>query len=105
MKSLVKNKLLDKKDRCLEDLRKLDKTVALWQEQHLRTLTDPESKSVKSIQTLLEKLAESEQQFEMQLEKEKMKYTAELGRVGNHSQVKNYLGTQRRSGKTFNFRR
>ncbi len=97
--------VLDQKDECLEQVQKIDSLIADWQSQHTRPFNDQENQILDRIRYGLEDIWETEQKFEQRLKQEKDKVSAEMARLRNRSQVRNYLGNRSKTGKHLNLRR
>ena len=61
------DRLLSEKDKCFEDLQKLDSLLEKWHKQYERPLEAVEQKLDEYIQDLLERILLSEREFEKML--------------------------------------
>ncbi|MGK5091891.1 hypothetical protein WDW89_07705 [Deltaproteobacteria bacterium TL4] len=99
------NALLDHKDQCLQNLRKTDDVISVWEQQYPRGWNERERQLLEQVPLLLQDLWDSEEQFEQKLKKERVSLSAESQNLKTHSQLKNYLNSGKPAGKNLAFRR
>jgi len=76
------DELLAEKDKCIEDLEKLDSLLEEWHKQYERPLEAMEQKLEENIQDLLERILLSERQFEKIVGNEKNAVSIQIAQLG-----------------------
>ena len=74
--------LLSQKDKCFEDLQKLDSLLQKWHKQYERPLEAVEQKLDENIQDLLERILISEREFEKIVGHEKNAVSLQIAQLG-----------------------
>ena len=76
------DELLSQKDKCFEDLQKLDSLLEKWHKQYERPLESVEQKLDENIQDLLERILISEREFEKIVGHEKNAVSLQMSQLG-----------------------
>ncbi|MBS1254786.1 MAG: hypothetical protein MAG581_00582 [Deltaproteobacteria bacterium] len=87
--------LLSQKDRCFEELQKIDSLLEKWHEQYKRPLHEAEQKLDSIIQDLLEKILLSEKDFEKIVGREKNAVSLQIDQLSRQMQYRKEPGQQR----------
>ena len=77
------DELLSQKDKCFEDLQKLDSLLEKWHKQYERPLGEVEQILDENIQDLLERILISEREFEKIVGHEKNTVTLQISQLGS----------------------
>ena len=80
--------LLSQKDKCFEELQKVDSMLLNWHEKYNRALHSEEKKLDQLIQDLMEKILLSEKEFEKIVGREKNSVSLELTQLGHQMQYR-----------------
>ena len=92
--SVALDGLIKQKDRCFDELQKLDPLLEIWYQQFDRPLGKVEQKLDENIQDLLEKLLLSEQDFEKILGREKNAVSLQIAQISNQMQYRKDITKQ-----------
>ena len=87
--------LLSQKDKCFEELQKIDSLLEKWHQQYNRLFQDEEQKLDQLIQDLLEKILLSEKEFEKIVGREKNAVSLQITQLGRQMQYRKDPGHQR----------
>ena len=87
--------LLSQKDKCFEELRKVDSLLEKWHQQYNRPFQAEEQKLDQLIQDLLEKILLSEKEFEKIVGREKNAVSLQITQLGRQMQYRKDPGHQR----------
>ena len=87
--------LLSQKDKCFEELQKVDSLLEKWHQQYNRPFQAEEQKLDKLIQDLLEKILLSEKEFEKIVGREKNAVSLQITQLGRQMQYRKDPGHQR----------
>ena len=87
--------LLSQKDKCFEDLQKVDSMLEKWHQQYNRPFQAEEQKLDQLIQDLLEKILLSEKEFEKIVGREKNAVSLQITQLGRQMQYRKDPGHQR----------
>ncbi len=80
--------LLSQKDKCFEELQKVDSMLLNWHEKYNRALHSEEKKLDQLIQDLMEKILLSEKEFEKIVGREKNSVSLQLTQLGHQMQYR-----------------
>ncbi len=80
--------LLSQKDKCFEELQKVDSMLLNWHEKYNRALHSEEKKLDQLIQDLMEKILLSEKEFEKIVGREKNSVLLQLTQLGHQMQYR-----------------
>ena len=80
--------LLSQKDKCFEELQKIDSLLEKWHQQYNRPFQAEEQKLDQLIQDLLEKILLSEKEFEKIVGREKNAVSLQIGQLGRQMQYR-----------------
>ena len=80
--------LLSQKDKCFEELQKVDSMHLNWHEKYNRALHSEEKKLDQLIQDLMEKILLSEKEFEKIVGREKNSVSLQLTQLGHQMQYR-----------------
>jgi len=87
--------LLSQKDKCFEELRKVDSMLEKWHQKYNRPFQAEEDKLDQFIQDLMEKILHSENEFEKIVGLEKNAISLQITQLGRQMQYRKDLGHQR----------
>ena len=87
--------LLSQKDKCFEELQKVDSLLEKWHQQYNRPFHAEEQKLDQLIQDLLEKILLSEKEFEKIVGREKNAVSLQITQLGRQMQYRKDPGHQR----------
>ncbi len=87
--------LLSQKDKCFEELQKIDSLLEKWHQQYNRPFQAEEQKLDQLIQDLLEKILLSEKEFEKIVGREKNAVSLQINQLGRQMQYRKDPGHQR----------
>ena len=87
--------LLSQKDKCFEELQKVDSMLEKWHQQYNRPFQAEEQKLDQLIQDLLEKILLSEKEFEKIVGREKNAVSLQITQLGRQMQYRKDPGHQR----------
>ena len=87
--------LLSQKDKCFEELQKLDSMLEKWYQKYNRPFQAEEEKLEKLIQDLMEKILLSEKEFEKIVGREKNAVSFQITQLGRQMQYRKDPGYQR----------
>ncbi len=87
--------LLSQKDKCFEELQKVDSMLEKWHQQYNRSLQADEKKLDQLIQDLMEKILLSEKEFEKIVGIEKNAVSLQINQLGRQMQYRKEPGHQR----------
>ena len=87
--------LLSQKDKCFEELQKVDLMLEKWDQKYKRPFQDEEEKLDQLIQDLMEKILLSEKEFEKIVGREKNAVSLQITQLGRQMQYRKDLGHQR----------
>lgn len=86
--SLGLQEIMKKKDKCIEELKKLDLILEKWYSERNRPLKKIEQKIEKNIQDLMERILISEKDFEQVLGQEKNAVSLQISEISNQMQYR-----------------
>jgi len=87
--------LLSQKDKCFEELQKVDLMLEKWDQKYKRPFQDEEEKLDQLIQDLMEKILLSEKEFEKIVGREKNAVSLQITQLGRQMQYRKDTGYQR----------
>jgi len=87
--------LLSQKDKCFEELQKVDSLLEKWHQQYNRPFQAEEQKLDQLIQDLLEKILLSEKEFEKIVGREKNAVSLQITQLGRQMQYRKDPGHHR----------
>ena len=87
--------LLSQKDKCFEELQKVDSMLEKWYHQYNRPFQAEEEKLDQLIQDLMEKILLSEKEFEKIVGREKNAVSLQITQLGRQMQYRKDPGHQR----------
>ena len=87
--------LMSQKDKCFEELQKVDSLLEKWHQQYNRPFQAEEQKLDQLIQDLLEKILLSEKEFEKIVGREKNAVSLQITQLGRQMQYRKDPGHQR----------
>ena len=87
--------LLSQKDKCFEELQKVDSMLEKWHQKYNRPFQDEEEKLDQLIQDLMEKILLSEKEFEKIVGREKNAVSLQITQLGRQMQYRKDPGYQR----------
>ena len=87
--------LLSQKDKCFEELQKIDSLFEKWHQQYNRPFQAEEQKLDQLIQDLLEKILLSEKEFEKIVGREKNAVSLQITQLGRQMQYRKDPGHHR----------
>ena len=87
--------LLSQKDKCFEELQKVDSLLETWHQQYNRPFQADEKKLDQFIQDLMEKILLSEKEFEKIVGREKNAVSLQITQLGRQMQYRKDPGHQR----------
>ena len=87
--------LLSQKDKCFEELQKIDSLLEKWHQQYNRPFQAEEQKLDQLIQDLLEKILLSEKEFEKIVGREKNAVSLQITQLGRQMQYRKDPGHNR----------
>ena len=87
--------LLSQKDKCFEELRKVDSMLEKWHQKYNRPFQAEEEKLDQLIQDLMEKFLLSEKEFEKIVGREKNAVSLQINQLGRQMQYRKDPGQQR----------
>ena len=87
--------LLSQKDKCFEELQKVDSMLEKWHHKYNRTFQAEEEKLDQLIQDLMEKILLSEKEFEKIVGREKNAVSLQITQLGRQMQYRKDPGYQR----------
>ena len=87
--------LLSQKDKCFDELQKVDSLLEKWHQQYNRPFQAEEQKLDQLIQDLLEKILLSEKEFEKIVGREKNAVSLQITQLGRQMQYRKGPGHQR----------
>tara|TARA_B100001123_G_scaffold1021_1_gene1406 strand:+ start:192 stop:593 length:402 start_codon:yes stop_codon:yes gene_type:complete len=87
--------LLLQKDKCFEELQKVNSMLEKWQHKYNRTFQAEEEKLDQLIQDLMEKILLSEKEFEKVVGREKNAVSLQITQLGRQMQYRKDSGHQR----------
>ena len=87
--------LLSQKDKCFEDLQKVDSMLEKWHHKYNRPFHAEEEKLDQLIQDLMVKFLLSEKEFEKIVGREKNAVSLQITQLGRQMQYRKDLGHQR----------
>ena len=87
--------LLSQKDKCFEELQKVDSLLEKWHQQYNRPFQAEEQKLDQLIRDLLEKILLSEKEFEKIVGREKNAVSLQITQLGRQMQYRKDPGHQR----------
>ena len=82
------DKLISQKDKCFEDLKKVDLLLEKWKQKYDRSFQVEEEKLNKIIQDLMEKIMLSEKEFEKIVGREKNAISLQINHLGHQMQYR-----------------
>ena len=80
--------LLSQKDKCFEELQKVDLMLEKWDQKYKRPFQDEEEKLDQLIQDLMEKILLSEKEFEKIVGREKNAVSLQITQLGRQMQYR-----------------
>ena len=89
------NNLLSKKDKCFEELQKVDSLLEKWYQKYNRPFQADEKKLDEFIKDLMEKILISEKEFEKIVGLEKNSVLQQINQLGRQIQYRKEPGHQR----------
>ena len=87
--------LLSQKDKCFEELQKVDSMLEKWHQKYNRHFQAEEEKLDQLIQELIEKILLSEKEFEKIVGREKNAVSLQIAQLGRQMQYRKDPGHQR----------
>ena len=87
--------LLSQKNKCFEELQKVDSMLDKWHKKYNRLFQDEEEKLDQLIQDLMEKILISEKEFEKIIGREKKAVSLQITQLGRQRQYRKDPGHQR----------
>ena len=87
--------LLSQKDKCFEELQKVDSMLEKWHQKYTRQFQAEEETLDKLIQDLMEKILLSEKEFEKIVGREKNAVSLQITQLGRQMQYRKDPGHQR----------
>ena len=87
--------LLSQKDKCFEELQKVDSMLEKWHHKYNRPFQAEEEKLDQLIQDLMEKILLSEKEFEKIVGLEKNSVSLQINQLSRQMQYRKELGHQR----------
>ena len=87
--------LLSQKDKCFEEMQKVDSMLEKWHHKYNRTFQAEEEKLDQLIQDLMEKILLSEKEFEKIVGREKNAVSLQITQLGRQMQYRKDPGHQR----------
>ena len=87
--------LLSQKDKCFEELQKVDSMLEKWHQKHNRPFQAEEDKLDQLIQDLMEKILLSEKEFEKIVGREKNAVSLQITQLGRQMQYRKDPGYYR----------
>ena len=87
--------LLSQKDKCFEELQKVDSLLEKWHQRYNRPFQADEKKLDQLIQDLMEKILLSEKEFEKIVGLEKNAVSLQINQLGRQMQYRKEPGHQR----------
>ena len=87
--------LLSQKDKCFEELQKVDSMLEKWYQKHKRPFQAEEDKLDELIQDLMEKILLSEKEFEKIVGREKNAVSLQITQLGRQMQYRKDPGHKR----------
>ena len=87
--------LLSQKDKCFEELQKVDSMLEKWHHKYNRPFLAEEEKLDQLIQNLMEKILLSEKEFEKIVGREKNAVSLQITQLGRQMQYRKNPGHQR----------
>ena len=87
--------LLKQKDKCFEELQKVDSMLEKWYHKYNRPFRAEEDKLERLIQDLMEKILLSEKEFEKIVGREKNAVSLQITQLGRQMQYRKSPGNQR----------
>ena len=87
--------LLSQKDKCFEELQKVDSLLEKWHQRYNRPFQNDEKKIDQMIQDLMEKILLSEKEFEKIVGREKNGVSLQITQLGRQMQYRKAPGHQR----------
>ena len=87
--------LLKQKDKCFEELQKVDSMLEKWHQQYNRPFQAEEEKLDQLVQDLMEKILLSEKEFEKIVGREKTAVSLQITQLGRQMQYRKDPGHQR----------
>ena len=87
--------LLSQKDKCFEELQKVDSMLEKWHQKHKRSFQAEEDKLDQLIQDLMEKILLSEKEFEKIVGHEKNAVSLQITQLGRQMQYRKDPGHKR----------
>ena len=87
--------LLSQKDKCFEELQKVDSMLEKWHQKYNRPIQAEEVKLDQFIQDLMEKILLSEKEFEKIVGREKNAVSIQITKLGRQMQYRKDPGHQR----------
>ena len=87
--------LLSQKDKCFEELQKVDSLLEKWHQLYIRSFQADEKKLDQLIQDLMEKILLSEKEFEKIVGLEKNSVSLQINQLGRQMQYRKDPGQQR----------
>ena len=87
--------LLSQKDKCFEELQKVDSMLEKWHHKYNRPFQAEEEKLDQLIQDLMEKILLSEKEFEKIVGREKNAVSLQITQLGRQTQYRKDPGHQR----------
>ena len=87
--------LLSQKDKCFEELQKVDSMLEKWYQKYNRPFQDEEDKLNQHIQDLMVKILLSEKEFEKIVGREKNAVSLQITQLGRQMQYRKDPGYQR----------
>ena len=86
--SLGLQEIIKRKEKCIEELKKLDLILEKWYSERNRPLKKIEQKIEKNIQDLMERILISEKDFEQVLGQEKNAVSLQISEISNQMQYR-----------------
>jgi len=86
--SVSLNNLLSQKDKCFEELQKVDLILEKWYQKYNRPLQAEEEKIYQFIQDLMGKILHSEMEFEKIVGREKNAVSLQISQLGRQMQYR-----------------
>jgi len=87
--------LMSQKDKCFEELKKVDSMLEKWHQKYNRHFQAEEEKLDQLIQDLMEKILLSEKEFEKLVGREKNAVSLQITQLGRQMQYRKDPGHQR----------
>ena len=87
--------LLSQKDKCFEELQKVDSMLEKWHHKYNRPIQAEEEKLDQLIQNLMEKILISEKEFEKIVGREKNAVSLQITQLGHQMQYRKESGHHR----------